>query len=107
MSEMGPLPEQPVCSPRIPLSDLRNAIRLDHKLPPLGEPEPDPPPRPRHYVQDDPWETPMLHGGRAAYLIPLILVVAAWQMNEHAGMALSLVFYGAWVVMSISRDGNE
>jgi hypothetical protein len=95
MSELGPLPEQKVFNPRIPLGDLRDAIRMDHCLPPLLAPKPEPPPTPRHYVRPDPFETPVLHGGRAAYLIPVVLVVPAWQVNEHAGMALAFLFYGA------------
>jgi hypothetical protein len=105
MSEMGPLPEQEVFSPRIPLGDLRDAIRMDHRLPPLYEPES--PPIPRSCVRYEPSETPVLHGGRAAYLIPLVIVVAVWQMNEHAGIAIGLFFYGALIAMSIVRGRDQ
>ena len=107
MSELGPLPEQTVFHPRIPLGDLRDAIRMDHKLPPLHEPEPESPPTPRHYVQPDPLETPVLHGGRAAYLMPVILVIAAWQVNEHAGIALAFLFYGVLIARSLSRQSHD
>lgn len=105
MSELGPLPDQKVFNPRIPLGDLRDAIRMDHQLPPLDEPEP--PPIPRHLLQPDLFDTPVLRGGRAAYLVPLVFVVVAWQINEHLGIALGLLFYGVLIAVSMSRHGNR